>query len=402
MSTFDLDESVKPLTSDEIKESIYSVLAKTGTTTTNWKPGAVTRTLIAAIAIVLAALSSLVMLLARSGFIAWASSLWLSLTASYSFGTDRTAATFAAGSVTLNNSSGSTHTIGVDGLTVANTVTGKTYRNTNAFVLNPLQTGLVVPIKAVEAGSASSALPGEVATMITPLSGVTCSNAAGLVGSDEESDAALRTRAQAKLQPTSPNGPRDAYRYAAEVLTIRADGSQICNRTRVIKDGVGGVDVYVGGPGGAIPGTQDDIDTELGIIHDSIQINAFSLGVSGQRTHSAIEVAIPITYRIWMYNTPALTEQQIKDAIERELIAFMADEPIGGNYVDNVSPGKIYRDALQAAVTRAHTEAGAHLGIFRTILVEPSTDIELDPHEVPVLGSIVPASIIQIPPPGSV
>ena len=55
--------------------------------------------------------------------------------------------------------------------------------------------------------------------------GVTCSNAAAVLGRDDESDVALRARDLTKLGALSPNGAPGSYEYWA--LSIRKDASGV-------------------------------------------------------------------------------------------------------------------------------------------------------------------------------
>jgi hypothetical protein len=106
MATFSIDELITPLETEEIKTSVYSALATVGVTTTTWKPGAVVRTIIAIVAVILHALSVLVSNIARSGFLALASGTWLALKARYDYAVEKQEAEFASGTVLVSNASG--------------------------------------------------------------------------------------------------------------------------------------------------------------------------------------------------------------------------------------------------------------------------------------------------------
>src|SRR3989304_1758463 len=87
MST--LAELTTPLTVDEIKTAIYAALAPNGAATTTWKPGAVVRTIITGVAIVLAGFSRLQAAIAKSGFLGLAEGDWLTLVAFYVYDVTR-------------------------------------------------------------------------------------------------------------------------------------------------------------------------------------------------------------------------------------------------------------------------------------------------------------------------
>jgi len=214
-----LDELVTPLTSAEAETAIYSALAARGVTTTTWKPGAVVRTIIAGVAIVLAALSELQALLAQSAFLDFAEGAWLTLVARYFYETERGLGTFAAGNVTLNNSAGGVFSVAVGDLIVANGTSGKAYRNTAAFSIAAMQTGVIVPVEAVEIGSGSSSAAGTVTTMVTTMTGVSCTNAGALIGLDEDSDATLRSRCRSKWSTLGTGSTAPAFEYYARAAS---------------------------------------------------------------------------------------------------------------------------------------------------------------------------------------
>ena len=130
--------------------------------------------------------------------------------------------TFATGTVTIDNAGGNVYALVPGDIVLLNSVTNKTYRNTETVNIASLQTGVVVAVQADELGSASSAAAGDVDAFVTPLLGLSVTNAASLVGTDPETDTALRARAMEKVGALSPNGPRDAYAYFAK-SAVRAN-----------------------------------------------------------------------------------------------------------------------------------------------------------------------------------
>jgi phage-related baseplate assembly protein len=383
-----LTDLTTPLTRDEAKQSIYDVLAATGVDTTTWKPGAVVRTMIAAVAILVAALSQLTAAVAKSGFLDLSSGDWLTLVAKYVYGVDRIEATFAEGEVTLTNAGGGVFVMAVDDLVVANPTSGKTYRNSSAFTLNAVAT-LTVPIVATEAGSSSTSTGNTITSVETTMLGVTCTNADSVVGSDAESDPNLRARCREKLGSLSPNGPWDAYTYAAK-NALRSDDTAIgVTRVRVIKDGYGNVDVYCATSSGGITGTATDETTDLGAIDLAIQQNAAPLAVTAT-ARTAVAVVQGVTYEVWMYNTSGLSSAEIQNLISAALAAYAASVPIGGNVIDN-DPGKIFVHALQAVIRGVRPNE-----IFKVAVTSPAADIELAGSEVWTLGTVTCTRINQL------
>ena len=390
MSEASIASLITPLSTDEVRGSIYNVLAATGVTTSTWKPGAVVRTIISGVSIVLAGLSVFIAFLARSAFLPLATGEWLRLVALYTYNVVRIEATFASGTVTLTNSSGGIYTVAAGGLVVRNPTTRKTYVNASGFTLGAGAT-LDVIVIATEVGSGSTSFVGEVSEMVTGFLGVTCSNAAPLVGTDVEADPALRLRCTDKLGSLSPNGPSDAYGYFSRSAK-RADGSSIgVTRVRAVP-GVGRIDLYAATATGGVPGTANDLNTDLGRIDDLLQRNVVPLCVVLQ-TWAASTVSVPVTYKLWLYNTSGLTEADIKAAVVAELEAYFATTPIGGTIISG-GPGTLYVSELHAVIGRARYN-GTPLPIARVDLLGPSDDVAMAVGSIPVLGT-VSATITQL------
>jgi phage-related baseplate assembly protein len=389
MAIFTLADLTTPLTRDEVQTRIYDVIGLVGTRTTSWKPGAVVRTMITACAMILSAFSELTALIAKSGFLELAEGRWLALVAWYVYGVEKQYATFATGEVTLTNAGGGIYPVDPDDLIVRNPDTGKQYRNLEGFTLAAMETQTIV-VRAVEAGSSSTSAPGTIVELETPLLGVSATNALAVVGIDDEEDPALRARCSEKLGSLSPFGPWDAYAYAARTAT-RADGTLIgITRVRTVKDGAGNVDTYVATATGAVTGTIGNLATDLGVVDEAIQRRAAPLAVTAN-VASASTVAIPVSYRVWMYNTSGLTQAEIESAISARLVTFMMGQPIGGNVVGS-DAGKVFADAIRTAIGAALPQ------IFHVIVTLPAADVALSISQVPVLGTVTPLLITQVPP----
>jgi phage-related baseplate assembly protein len=381
-----LEKLTTPLTVDEVKTSIYQVLAAVGTNTTGWKPGAVVRTIIAAVAILVASLSELMALIAKSGFLELAEGDWLTLVAKYVFGVERVEATFAAGQVTLSNASGGVYVFDPGDLVVINPTKKKTYTNTTAFTLGALETGRVIDIRAVEVGADSTSPPGTITEIETPLIGVTVTNALAVVGLDAESDPTVRLRCNEKLSSLSPNGPRDAYAFVARGAT-RSTGELIgVTSVRVSKSSdTGLVTVTVAGPSGAISGDVDDPLTDLGAVNMQIQTSVVPDGVTAF-IQSANPIVIPVTYEAWIYNTTSLSPAQIQTQITSKLTSFMSSQPIGGNVIPP-DGGKVFKDAISTAIGATRPE------LFHVVVTAPAADVDVADILKPVLGAVTCTAI---------
>lgn len=380
-----LDDLTTPVTTAQAREAQYATLAAVGTDTTSWKPGAVVRTMIAAMAIIIAAFSEEIARIARLGFLSLSSGEWLSQVARHVYGTERIEATFATGAVTLTNTGGGVFSLDPDDLILSNTTTGKTYRNTAAFTLGAM-TSVTISVRASEAGIASSAAAGDVDALVTPLIGVTTiANALSFSGADAESDEQLRSRCLEMLGSLSPMGPWDAYSYAARTTT-RADGSNVgVTRVRIQKSVYGNVSVYVAKAAGGVTDS-DDMD----LLDDAIQRRAVPLAVTAG-VISATELGVPITYEAWAYES-SRTPGQIETAIETALNTFIASQPIGGNVIGDAS-GKIFGSSIRAAIVKALPE------IFYAVVTLPAGDVTMTLNQVAVLGAVTPTAIHREPTP---
>jgi len=376
--TATLDELTDPLTVEDVEAATYAAFAARGLSTTTWKPGAVVRTIVFAFAIIVAAISQLQQQLARMSFLSLSAGDWLALVARYVYGVEKDLGSFATGLVTLTNASGFVYVLGAGDLTVTDSTTGKSYKNTGGFTLGAVST-LDVPVQALELGTASNAGVGDIDTMTTTLLGVTCANAAALVGSDPENDASLQLRCSEKTGALSPMGPADAYRYFAS-STLRADGSSIgVTRVRVVADGQGNVTVYVATPSGEVSNPDD-----VALIQANIDRNAEPEAVTATVV-SATPLPIDMTYTAWVDTAAGLTEAQVEELIEAAATAFLATEPIGGEVLPGEGgQGRVYLSIFEVTTGKAVT------GLLRLTLTVPAADVDVDVTEAPVIGAISP------------
>lgn len=385
-----LDTLITPMTVDEAREALYAAAAARGVTTTGWKSGAVARTIIAGLSVVLASLSRMQASIARMGFLETSEGEWLTQVAHYVYGVERDLGTQATGTLTFNNASGGVYSGAAGDLIVSCSANGKSYRNTASYTIGALATGVLIPFEAVEVGADSSAGAGQITTMVTSLTGVSVTNAAAFVGTDPEDDATLRLRCKEKLGALSPNGPADAYAYFARSAT-KADGTSAgVTRVRVIPDGTGTVAVYVATASGAVTGTIGDTTTALGAVDDSIQRNVVPLCVTANIA-SVTTVSVPVTYEIWVRSTIGMTTAQVQAAISAGITSFFASHPIGGEIIDS-NPGYLYVDAIRAAIA----DALPVWAIVKLTVTAPAANVALTASQVAVLGALTPTAVHSV------
>lgn len=377
-----LEELVRPLTRREIEAAIYQALARRGVTTTTWKPGAVVRTIVTATSVMLSALSALQAEVAKGGFLAFSKGAWLEVLAREGYGVDKSEGTFASTIVELVNGGGGVYSVDAGDLLVKSSRTGKTYRSTGAVSLGVSERAFV-RVVATELGSGSSAEAGEIDAFETPLVGVTVRNIVPAIGQDAESDAQLQDRCSAKLGSLSPNGPRDAYRFAA--FSAQTENGESAGITRVgaSTDGTGRMDVVIATASGLAAGEVGNLTTPLGAVDEAIQTQVVPDGVTAV-VRSARPKAIAIGYAVWLRPSVGLTVAELGEGVSAALTAYLATQPIGGSRKVSRGPGFVYVDALGAVIAEA-------MGLAHLIdldLIEPAADVLCEADEAPVLGGL--------------
>lgn len=377
MST--LDDLIQPVAVAEWKASIYEVISITGVSTTSWKPGAVVRTIVAALAICLGALSSLVSLIARAGYLEFARGTWLTLLAKHFYGIDRLLATFGTCTIRLTNSGGGVYDFDPQGLILLNPDTNKIYRNVNAVSLHG--PGFIdFEAIAVEAGALSTSTEGTIVRLETPRDGLSCTNTTSCVGQDDELDTNLIARCRETLGARSPLGPREAYDKAAREA-LRVDGTPTSViRTRTVKDGFGNVYLYCATASGGVFGDSENIATDLGAINDACQRKAVPLGVT-LHTVSAATQPIAFAYTVYLKDTAGVTAAQANALLLAALGAYASQTPIGGVTIDE-GPGFFFLDAARVAMSQAIPD-----NILHVAFTSPASDVQINAGAVSTIGT---------------
>jgi hypothetical protein len=375
-----LEELTDPATFQEARGVILDVVEALGIPTSNWKGGAVVRTIISGVAVMLSGASQLQSAIGRGGFRLTAVEDWLTNVAADVFGTSRDLETFAQGEVTLVNAGVGVFSWDPDELELVNSSTGKTYRNVDAVALGASST-VTADFRAAEAGSASSALVGEIDALAIPQTGVTCSNAEALVALDDEEDQSLKIRAGESLGARSPLGPWDAYNYICKGAK-RDDGTRIgVDQVRTTHDGKGNIVVYVTTPSGSLAGTAVPYAGDLGDVQKAIDTYAEPLGITATATNAS-ELAVNVTAEVWAYNTANLTDAQWVTLIENALTDLIRRKPMGGDVISGGGGGKVWWSDIQGTIKAVRPE------VFRVALTVPASDVAVTPGQRPVIGAV--------------
>lgn len=360
---------------------MYRVLGMLGSQTASWKPGAVVRAIITAAAVFGAAITELIALIAKSGWLELCSGPWLDLVAWYVYGLTRYDATYAEQYVSLTNTGGGDFDWAPGEFVMSHVTTGKTYRNVNAISLRSVGTPQATAqalMRAVESGPFSNALPGTVTVINVPAANVTATNSLPFTGLAEETDAELKIRCYESTASISPNGAREVYATIAKNAT-RTDGTRIgVTRVRINSSSDNGnVTVVCALASGALSGP------DLARVQELLRAYAEPHCVTVTALNSD-PVNVQVSYEIWAYSDAGLSDAQWTDLVDSKLSSYIASQPIGGNVItQGATTGYVYISALSSVVGRARDE------ICRVVLSSPSVDVALTYAQVP---QYIPAS----------
>lgn len=379
-----LAEMFTPMTKDEFLAGMLTLADSLGFPTSAWQPGSVAREILEITAQQLANGSEITSAVAAGGLLDYATEGWLTLLAQSVYNITRIEATFGTGSVTMTNASGVGYTITANDVHFLNSTTGATYTNTTGGTLGAGST-LTVEIIADVAGSSANAVAAQINALVTPLLGVTVSNAAALTASDAESDDQLRARCRASLAAASPNGPSDAYNYFA-TSSVRENGSSVgITRSKVLET-QGDVTVYVATDSGAVPGSAGDPTTDLGAVNANIQANCVPTGMTAT-VATAIVFPVSVTGDVYLKAGSTISPAACQALILAQLQAYWKTIPIGG--FDIGSGGKIFLDAIIGQVFQAHAD------IIQATLSAPVVDVSLNTFDVATLTSVLASFTIH-------
>lgn len=247
---------IVPDTKEEAWDALLAFLESAGFPVTSWEDGSVPKTLTEGEAEAYADLSAVVAAIAKGGYLDTAPSAWLTFLAQDIYGLPRKAAVQTKGTFRLTDAGGGPHTFTAGELIVTSS-SGLRYRNSAGGTV-PLSGTLDATFEA-EATGATYNLPTDATlTLTTSLPTVTVTNPGLLGGSwitqqgaNEESDASLRTRCQARW-PATTYMLSTAATYQAAALTASAEVTKV----KVFPNDPepGQVKVVLAGTSGAVSG----------------------------------------------------------------------------------------------------------------------------------------------------
>jgi len=386
-----LDSLITPVTPAEALASELTQAALLGLDTTAWQPVSPSRTILELNANIISVYSGYVNLIAKGGFASYAATItdinggevttWMDLVSEQVYATTRIPATRATCAMTLTSAT-------VNGpyspgqIIIANSATGAQF--TNDAAVNLAIGANVAQFSALIAGSASSSGIASLTVFVTPIVGVTATNAAAAVGTDAEGNAALLARDLAKLGTLSPNGPSQAYYAIAtgmlDPLQPWYDPTLTSAITRVETfTGAAAVGCVVANASGAVgPG-------DLGRVNTQIQKWCVPLGTVAV-VATADNLFIAITATVYVPTSAGLTAPAVVTSATSALTSYLAAINIGG--VTGATANIIPYSELLATIARSVTTTAV-------TLVAPAADVPLAVTDVAVLG-LVAISVVFV------
>lgn len=346
------------------------VASALGVPVTSWRSGDPTLSTYHFLATILAELEGTMGEFVRAGFLSTATGDWLTLYAAEVYGVEREEGSYASGTITLENEGGGYHPIEIGSITFRSSITGKTYTNTSAGVLDSgVGETVTLDWKADEIGTDSSVAVDEIDEIVAgPLEVAIQSSGAG-AGVDAWSDEDLRDQCTDSLGALSPNGPADAYEYVAKNSELT--GVTGVTKARAVGDtDTGDVSVYLAGPAGAVG------PSLVSAVEDAIAEWALPLCIT-PAVASAAAITTNVTITVYIRADAGATDDQVRDAVEAKLEAMIAALDIGGN------EGYLHRSLITAEVMAAFPGY-----VYNVTIAAPVADVALTDSQVAALGTV--------------
>ena len=403
--TTTLADLVTSDTQPEVLALELAILTALGLPTTAWQPIQAIPLVLATNAQIAADYSTNVAFLAQGGYSSYAALMvdgkgnpvtsWMDLIAQQNYNVIRNQLTVSTGPVPLSNTGGTSHPFTPSSpLRFQNPTTGATYATTGTgSVAASTITNVTVSADAAFAGIIGTTGAGATLAMLTPLVSVTVLPlVTSLVGTGQETNAALLARGQAKIASISPNGPSQAYEYIAKSLPVGAPSAvppytvsaTITRADPQSTPGTGVVSLAVANASGP-PSAPD-----LAAVNAAIQNQVVPTGVQCS-VQAATTFNLALAFTVVIRANANLTAAQALTNIDDALANYCATFPIGGlnsfvsgfnNYIPydgivqtimNANPGTV--DLALAAFSGAGGSNGQILVTDIPVLLSPASAV---------------------------
>ncbi len=388
-----------PTTSAAVLRGLLASAISEGIKVTAWAKGGPTRAVYRSMGDFGKTIADFIGQIADQGILEAASGAPLRILAKQVYNIEDPGATKATTTLLIGNSGGGEYPYSPDNpLTLSSTITKKIYTSLGTGIILGLTPDQPLDVIAQDAGSASTALPGQIDTWVSSVDSLTIDQPQAAIGTDGMSDADLKTacRARVGFVPTESTigagGAAGAYESVSRSGpdgkggVVRPDGTRITvTRVRVIEDGAGGVIVYLADNDGPI--AVDD----LALVTTAILAYAKPVGVPVS-VLNASALAITCTLTVWIGTSTTATDDEVKAAITAALVTYFQAIPIGGY---DLGAGGIVplRGGLEDAATDGAKLAARTL---KLTFAAPSGDTTTTAAQVPTLNGVPTITINRV------
>jgi hypothetical protein len=379
---------IATVTSAELQASMLATMASVGLPTSSWTKDGFWQNLVNWIAFLLQAAYLVLGYTARNAFLETATGPGLTDLANGTYGTPRRTETFATGTITLLNASGSTIDEVAESITCAQlanpTITYKTSAQTYALNGDSVTVGIICDI----AGTVGNALAGVTLELTTVLTGVSLTANSAIAGQDAQSDADLRTLAIKQVSSLSGT-VTDKIQWFAEntntdgTIAAQDDGKTRLNinRTSVTNDSVDGtVTAVFASPSGAVDA--GEYATLLEVLGQFFLENP---GILDDYNATPVPLTIAVAVE--------LRKGSQTDGVATEITTYVTDWFTSS---DNgiASDNELFTlDELKGVIFRSRSNIKKVT--ITTINAAPAADVPLSFAEVATLASFTPTVTVE-------
>jgi phage-related baseplate assembly protein len=379
------------VTSVELQTQLLNAMAAAGLPTSAWQKKGIWQNLTVWFASMLQLVYAVLNDVARGAFLDTATDQALIDLGEFTYKTKYRSETFATGTITLLNDSGSQIDEPADGLSIAQVADSSiTYKNSGAITgwLNGTQ--LVVPLVCDQAGTvgnvpADASAPFQL-SMVTTIVGVSIVEHTAMVGQDNQDQEEYRRLCRQRAASLSPRGGDGAYEWTAK--NLYTDGTRIdpenpdptktamnINRVRVEGDNTDGtVDVSLASPSGAVDPTE--FATTVAALNQYVTPSATIL-LASNCTTVTVAVTATVTLR------KGSSSEGVQAIAEQALTDYFPTSSIGGD------DGFITVDELKGVLFRVSTSVhGVSISL-------PAADVALSTTQVAIAGVMTVTVTVQ-------
>jgi phage-related baseplate assembly protein len=379
------------VTSAELQTQILNAMTAAGLPTTAWQRNGIWQNLIQWFAAMLQLVYAVLNDVARGAFLDTATDQSLIDLGENTYGTKYRGQTFATGTITLLNASGSQIDEPAQALSFAQVADNSiTYKNSAAIVgwLNgtELEIDLVCDVAGTSGNTIADVSDPFQLGMVTTIVGVSIVEHTAMVGQDDQDPEAYRALCRKHAASLSPRGGDGAYEWVA--LNLYTDGTRIdpenpdptktamnINRVRVEGDNTDGtVDVSLASPSGAVDGTE--FTTTVAALNQYV-VPSGTVLIASNCTTVTVSVTATITLR------KGSTSDGVEATAEQALTDYFPTSSIGGD------DGFITVDELRGVLFRvSNLVHGVSISL-------PAADVALTTTQVAIAGTMTITVAVQ-------